>query len=312
MRIGFLNNQIDARGTGNAMFHYAHYNETILGNTSKIYTFQEKEHSKSAVEIYKERFKEIYFVNEGIEDIDVLYHIKSGYKDGFQAPVGISYVVHAVFDNEPHGDRYATISEWSGQRYNLPFVPHIVELPEYYENIRKDAGIPANAIVYGRLGAPDTFDISFVWEAINEVLRRTKDIWFLFMGTNKPEVTLVDPKRVIFVDPSLNPWLKKAFINSCDAMLHARGRGETFGIAVGEFAVSGKPVITYDLSGERAHIHELGNKGIYYDSEEKLVDILLYNSTWKVNGTGYEKCTPEIVMRKFKEVFLDESAGSGT
>ena len=41
MRIGFLNNQIDARGTGNAMFHYAHYNETILGNTSKIYTFQE-------------------------------------------------------------------------------------------------------------------------------------------------------------------------------------------------------------------------------------------------------------------------------
>src|SRR3989337_229670 len=204
MRIGFLNNQIDARGTGNAMFHYAHYNETILGNTSKIYTFQEREHSKSAVEIYKERFKEILFINNGIEDIDVLYHIKSGYKDGFQAPVGISYVVHAVFDNEPHGDRYATISEWSGQRYNLPFV---------------------------------------------------------------------DPKRVICVDPSLNPWLKKAFINSCDAMLHARGRGETFGIAVGEFAVSGKPVITYDLSGERAHIHELGNKGIYYDSEEKLVDI---------------------------------------
>jgi hypothetical protein len=305
MRVGFLNNQIDARGTGHAMFHYAHYNETLLGNTSKIYTFYGADHAQSSWDIYKERFEEIHFVNNGIKNVDVLYHIKSGFNDFFRPPDVEKYVVHAVFDNEPHGDRYATISEWMGERYSLPYVPHIVELPEYYESLRKDLGIPANHIVYGRLGGEDTFDIPFVWEAINEVLMRADNTWFIFMNTNKPDIPFWDNNRVVFVDPTLNPFLKKAFINTTDAMLHARARGETFGISVGEFAISGKRVFTYLDSGEKAHIHALGNKGLYYSDKDSLVDKLLYGDIRRTLGTGYDKCTPELVMQKFKEVFLD-------
>ena len=36
---------------------------------------------------------------------------------------------------------------------------------------------------------------------------------------------------------------KVKFINTCDAMIHARAMGETFGLAVAEFSKKNKPVI---------------------------------------------------------------------
>jgi len=50
---------------------------------------------------------------------------------------------------------------------------------------------------------------------------------------------------------------KARFFATCDIMLHARLHGETFGLAVGEFAVLGKPVITFAGSRERAHLEML-------------------------------------------------------
>ena len=41
---------------------------------------------------------------------------------------------------------------------------------------------------------------------------------------------------------------KEAFYRTCDAMLHARRDGETFGLAVAEFSVRNKPVITKGAS----------------------------------------------------------------
>jgi hypothetical protein len=49
----------------------------------------------------------------------------------------------------------------------------------------------------------------------------------------------------------------------------------------------------------------LGYKGIYYTDKDSLVEKLLYADIRRVIGTGYDKCTPELVMAKFKDVFLD-------
>ena len=53
---------------------------------------------------------------------------------------------------------------------------------------------------------------------------------------------------------------KIKFINSCDAMLHGRSLGESFGIACGEFAIRNKPIFTYNFSRDRAHIDLLKKK----------------------------------------------------
>lgn len=305
MNIGFLLNQIDGRGTGNAVFNYAHYNEEILGNKSRIITMSGDKHNVDMVNIYAQRFGEIYTLAESVpheilKDLDAVYHIKSG-ESTFKI-YGIPYLVHAVFNGgEPHGDRFAVISEWMGKRDMQSFVPHIVQHPDSpVDSLRTAMGIPETDTVFGRIGGYDTFDIPWAWDSIKKVLDLREDYWFLFVNT---EPYLKHP-RVIYYPETLNPNVKKSFIMTCDAMLHARKRGETFGISVGEFSVLGKPIFTYGKSYEKAHIYELKGTAKTYDDQEELTDLLLSYKREEAHPF-YDKFTPELVMQQFKEVFLD-------
>lgn len=313
MRVGFLSNQLDNRGTGNALFDYAHYNETILKNESKIFTFASAQHNALASERFKTRFGEYTLINgpADIRDIDVLYHIKYGTDEGFRAPRGIRYAVHSVFEIQPHGDRYAAVSSWlSRQGGKVDFVPHIVESEFSVDDYREYLGISAGTVVIGRHGGYDTFDIPWIWEAIQDCIRVMPWVYFLFINTQAPSIIMRDGgERVIFMSEKSGVD-KRLFLNTCDAMLHARKRGETFGLAIGEFASLGKPVMTYALSGERAHIEELGDEGLYYlDSEDVYGHIYNLSSTSYLKEAApqvaYRSFTPHYVMDKFKKVFLD-------
>jgi len=301
MHVGFLSNQLDNRGTGNALYNYAHYNEEILGNKSSIYTFARGRHDAAAYVNFENRFGRVSDVTEGFAKLDALYHIKSGVKDGFSP--GLPYLVHSVFDNEPHGTIYATISPWMGERYNLPFVPHIVEIFQTDDDLRNELGIPVTSMVFGRYGGLDSFDIPFVWDAINELLESRTDVYFLFMNTAAPS-KIFDVKRVIFLQATVDPREKRRFINSSNAFLHARGRGETFGLAVAEFAVAGKPIITYAHSNERAHLQELGQQAYLYADKDSLKAVLNSLINKPTVSWGYQQYTPENVMQKFEQVFL--------
>lgn len=308
MKVGFLNNQIDNRGTGNAIFDYAHYNEEILGNESFVLSFPEADHDPKMWERVRKRFGLRFGLIDASwfpADLDVLYHIKSGADDGFRAPHGVRYAVHGVFECPNHGDRNATVSNWLSGRCGVPSVPHIVNLPETTDDLRSALAIRQDAIVFGRHGGLDSFDIPWAWSAINRALKASTKVHFLFMNTNIPDITFYDDKRVQFIPATADPYQKRVFINTCDAMLHARERGETFGIALGEFASVGTPILTYGLSGERNHYEEVN--AFLYNNEEELVQFLT-DTTWleDVPQFGYTQYTPEKVMAKFKEVFLDD------
>lgn len=310
MKVGFLNNQLDNRGTGNAVFEYAYYNEKILGNKSYIYTFSDGAHDPLMVQRLREYEYPIIFDPDPMTNaVDVMYHIKSGEDDGIRFP-NTRYAIHAVFHaDQPHGDRYATISEWMSKRDGVPYVPHIVMLPYHTTNYREQLEIPQDAIVFGRYGGKDSFDIPWVWENISVFAADNPDKFFLFMNTITPNVPL--PPNVIFFGATADDVTKRKFINTCDAMIHARGRGETFGIAVGEFASCTKPIITYKDSPEKAHLYELEmalahNSQYFYSDGTELRNIL--NSLTKEDtGYGYTSYYPEKVMAKFKAVFLDEA-----
>jgi hypothetical protein len=116
-----------------------------------------------------------------------------------------------------------------------------------------------------------------------------------------------DLENVLFINPTINLEEKVAFINTCDAMIHARERGETFGLSIGEFSIKNKPIITYSLSPERSHIEILGNKGLYYQDYNSLIQILLNISHTDVkykDWNQYRDYTPEKVMKIFNKVFL--------
>jgi hypothetical protein len=300
MRVGFLSNQLDNRGTGNAMFDYAYYNEKILGNKSIIYTYKNGNHNAAAVERFGLHFPIVVDPDPMTSAVDVMYHIKSGEDDGVRFP-RTKYAVHAVFNaGERHGDRYAAVSAWLGERDRVPYVPHIVSLPEHSENMRAELGIPTNATVFGRHGGFDTFDIPFVWNIVKYMAG--DDIYFLFMNTAKPD--FIDHPNIIFLPETASEVKKRKFVNTCDAMVNARARGETFGLACAEFASCGKPVLTYSVSPERAHLVELAeHKEYFYDTENALfANIMLFNR--EEPAFAYTQHSPEAVMKKFDEVFL--------
>ena len=89
-------------------------------------------------------------------------------------------------------------------------------------------------------------------------------------------------------------------------MIHARDTGETFGLAVGEFAVLGKPVITFSESRERAHLEMLGKQALLYRNVGELEGILREFRPHKTHGTEYEIfANPKIVMELFQKKFLE-------
>jgi glycosyltransferase involved in cell wall biosynthesis len=175
------------------------------------------------------------------------------------------------------------VSEWLGDRDRVPWVPHIVSLPYHTTHKRELLGIPEDAIVFGRHGGHNTFDIPWVWDTIREVADYHKNIYFVFLNTDQPRNT--HQKNIIFLPETISEVEKRAFVNTCDAMIHARYRGETFGLSVGEFAICGKPVLTYDESPERAHLVELEHYGhdryFYTNTTELYHQIVTFKSSDK-------------------------------
>lgn len=313
MKILFHENFLNKRGTSIALFDYAYYNQEILGNESVIITNGNMANDIDVVKKFNKHFEVIHYndfkqINNIIDSktIDVFYIIKSGENDGMLVN-GVKNVVHSVFNGNPvhkHGDVYATVSEWlsSISNFEIPYVPHMINIPNTDENLRNELGINSDDIVVGRFGGLETFDIDFVKQSIINVLNIRKDITFLFLNTNK----FITHNKVIFLEGTSDVNHKTKMINTCDIMLHARRQGESFGLSVLEFACRNKHVITYGLSPEKSHLSYLGSNCSVYNNKNDL-DVIFKNLT-KNNpyNTLYlnEEFSPINVMDKFKKVFL--------
>jgi hypothetical protein len=315
--VAFLSNKLTLRGTEIAIFDYADYNEKILGNKSFIITRDyEKVKNEYDVDIqaynkFKNRFDVFYYTNQ--QDIDTIVsqnnvsHIfieKAGDWDGLISN-RCKNIIHCVFStNYPHGHVYTPIGQTINnlQCTNFPVTPYMVTLPNCDEHLRLELNIPQDAIVFGRYGGKESFDIPFVYDVINKILEVRNDCYFLFMNTN----VFLEHKNIIYLPGNSDMVYKREFINTCDALLHARDRGETFGLTCGEFAICEKPVITYGKSRENEHLLILKEKAVVYNSPYDLYNILntFTKDTYDVKNNGYMFYTPENVMNIFKNVCL--------
>lgn len=103
---------------------------------------------------------------------------------------------------------------------------------------------------------------------------------------------------------------KAIFFATCDAMLHARTDGETFGLAVAEFSLRNKPVITFNgrRDGyERAHLEMLSDKGLYYHDLESLnqsISRLIEGFPPHTNWNAYSAFSRDAIFSKFERVFI--------
>ena len=310
--IGFHSNQLCERGTEVALFDYAYYNQKIYGNKSII--FYPKNSHNNNIEVIKkfetqftcydyENFSDVENIIK-LENIDYFYIIKYGNNDNLLVK-SCPNLVHAVFTVEPHGEKYATVSKYLSDKYhsNQDYVPHMINLPIHNDNMRNELKIPNDAIVLGRYGGFEQFDIKIAHKAIIQFIEQNTNIYFIFANTKN----FYKHSQIIYIDKIIDPIEKVKFINTCDAMIHARSDGETFGLAVAEFSTCNKPVITCKSNHDNCHIDILGDKAIIYDSIGSLLsiftnirEIIKTRDDWN----AYKEYTPEIVMKQFNEVFL--------
>lgn len=304
MNIGFHSNQLCERGTEIALYDYAYYIEKLYGYTSSIfYCKKSSNNDPKVIKKFEDKFKCFAYdkfneIEEIIKEYDIsyFYNIIGGRNSG-QLVKNCKNLIHAVFVADPHGDKYAVISPHLSK--SLPCVPHMINLPDNDKNMRSVLNIPKDAIVLGRIGGYDTFDICYV----QDVIAKTKNIYFLMVNTKR----FSDNIKIIYLDKIIDQDEKVEFINTCDAMIYARAEGESFGIAIGEFSSKNKPIICNRGNTHNTHLDILGDKAIIYDNSTELNNILFnienilkFRSDWN----AYRDYTPEKIMKKFVDIFL--------
>ena len=316
MNVAFHSNSMSLRGSENALWDYANFNETILGNHSLICHPGKLENVENPTYAkWKARFPLVPYrtkieLSSKLKErgVDILYQIKPGPYDGFIIP-SVKNCIHSMFlSDEFHGDSFAYVSRWASRVMTgreESFVPHFVPRLEGKESLRQGLGIPIKAKVFGRHGGWDTFNIPFVREAVVRHARQNPEDHFVFLNTESI-CEAENLTNIHYIPATVDPVEKAKFLNTCDAMLHARWHGETFGLAVGEFAVLGKPVITFADSRERAHLEMLGRQSLQYRHAGELIKILRDFRPHRTQETEYEIfADPKVVMEIFRKKFLE-------
>lgn len=312
------------RGTEVAIYDYAHYNETVLKNKSYIVCFTPDAQmrygfptERASFDKFNQRF-EILFMNNMSEISDVIHKYKIDFFytlthggpdiyqfDNKQMWGSCKTIKHCVFNTLcPEADYYITIGHHLNEKYDSIFkvIPHIVSLPDEDSDLKNDLNIPKDAIVLGRYGGYNEFNIEITHRAIVDFLNRDEpNVYFLFMNTRP----FYQHPRIIYLDKNTDMLYKTKFINACDAMIHARMEGETFGLSIAEFSIKNKPIITFPgLDVE--HIKILGEKAIQYNSINELIDIFTNIRTIitsRNDWNAYSDYSPEKVMELF-DVFI--------
>lgn len=295
LKICFHENTATERGTAIAVYDYANYAEKLLGHESHV-IFPSKLEETIALTKFKNRFNVSFY--DGVvggqnlpkhavnQRCDLLYLIKSGEKasvppfpDAF--PPDLPTAVHAVFQWDPHGSAYAAISPSVHPSHdNNLVVPHMVTKPHIAASttsLRSQLGIPTSALTVCRHGGYNTFSLQIAHTAIKSLLElfNENQLQFIFLNT---ESFITDPK-VHFLQKTADMLKKEEFFSACDVMLHARKDGETFGLAVAEFSIRQKPVITADLKGNFIAL-DLGVPFHYYFTWYRCSSFS-YRSSWR-------------------------------
>jgi hypothetical protein len=250
-------------------------------------------------------------------------------------PCAARMMVHAVFDaKDPHGDAYAAISPTLARKPGTGAVQYIVAQPPPGVDpagLRPALGIPPkgqapadDTVVWCRHGGYGSMSLQFARDALCELLRRQRDVptrpWFVLLNT-EPLACGADVAaygRVRYRPATTSREEVFTFLATCDACLHARLDGESFGLAVAECTRAGLPVLT---SGVRVndgdhHLNALGELALTYLDGEGLIRAITgatpaVRDGWRAAADAYRALyadsRPEAAMVQFIRVFQPHS-----
>ena len=323
IKIVFHINSFSEDNYASIIYDYAHYNEEMLHNQSiivfpsdyKLLTnFDENVFNKFTNRFnmtpYSSKEKLEEFLKE--KNITIFYNLKSGENDNFVFPSvkTVSHCFSIYSKEEKHGNVYIPISPVLVSpelRSITPFIPPIVHpIPDISENLREFLKIPSDSIVFGRYGEQTDFNIPFVGECIKEIAESNPNIFFIFLNT--PEFTQAN-RNLIYLkshSPSITDRDKTLFINTCNAMIYSKERGESLSQSIIEFISKNKYILTY--KNNTSYTSEvLGNSCLYYEDKYSLKNLILnFNPSTLPSLQNYNSLyTPTKVMELFNKYIIN-------
>ena len=314
MRVSFDAGRLNERGTGVALYDYAAQSRVHLGVTPIIFHEADQTEASQAVARFAAAFPVRAYRDAAeranlfeAERIEVAYALKTTRALYPRNPLGCA-AVHEVFNYfEPHGESYAYISPWLAQAASAgrcPAVPHIVDPPSPRGTLRAEFGVPPGAMVVGRHGAADQFNIPFLARALEGALAKRPDLWVMLLNTDLP----LRHERVVHVPRTLDRQRVADFVASCDLGLNGRRVGESFGLAIAEYLAQDKPVLVWEGGRDRHHLALIDDPAFRYRTCDDLTQALVRFEPREGRGRWrrqVEAFAPEPVMRAFGRVFLD-------
>jgi len=316
MRVSFDGGRLNERGTAVALYDYAFYARALLGvepiilhDTSGTIDDEQLSRFSRAFDVRAYHSPEQRV--EALEETraDVAYFLKTTRALSPTSPARRT-AVHEVFRFfQPHGDAYAYISSWladaaAASRY--PAVPLIVDPPKPLANLRAEFGVPSDAVVAGRHGASNQFDVPFVRPAIEAALAARPDLWIMLLNTAR----FSDHERIVHVPRAPDRQRVADFVASCDVGLNARRGGEAFGLAIAEFLAQDKPVLVWQGGRDRNHLTLVDDRRMWFRTREDLTRALVAFAPRPSGGAWRQRVepfTPEAVMPLFARTFLEPS-----
>ena len=310
--IVFHHDTLSFRGSMRAVYDYAHALE-LLGYTCILSIVESP--SPTSFSVYKwlaNRFTVVFDPASLPKTFDVLYYITHGEPNyiwsiiarTLASKAGARLAVHCVFSMEhPWGDICAAVSEQIATKFKQTrFVPHMIQpwIPSLIQPLPYDY---RNCMVFGHYGGENSFDIEWVKETIREIVRKNPWIRFLFMNSEPFD----DHPSILFLRGTSSVEFKRRFIVTTDAMIMPESLGHTFGLAMTEFMMAGKPIIVYNENvWNDAHLQLLGSKARLFSNPRQFQEHLL--STKKKEYVDYRNIlsqyTPSKVIKQFEETFL--------
>ena len=237
----------------------------------------------------------------------------------FPVPSRVRLFVHAVFDARDPPEPSVTVAAISfsvPQRFpgTIPVVPHIVaELPPVArdETLHVELGIPRGARVFCRHGGANTFSIAAARRALCSLAREdAKNVVVLLLSTDAAACER-GLSNIIHVPRTTDMTRKARFLATCNACIHGRSDGETFGLAVAECSQAGLPVFTYahPPSDAAHHLTVLGGEARLYEGKLDLLaalrsfDVKEARARAHVYASLFDRFHAADVMLRFLEAF---------
>ena len=217
----------------------------------------------------------------------IVYAIDYGTRLFWAPPPDAIVLVHGVFDGRdapwPGDVRAAVISDSVRRAPGVAVVPHIVPplppAPAAAASLRAELGIAAGATVFCRHGGTGTFDVPAARAAVCMYARRQAaagGAGYVLLLNTAPADCDAGASRIVHLPAVVSLEDKARFLAACDACVHGRLHGETFGLAVAECAVAGLPVLAsaHADADQDFHLRTLGAHARLYDSPDSLLELM--------------------------------------